>query len=69
MGNEEVADTLDLYVDCVDGKTVTIPLTQKSREGTHVRYVAEYVDEGYLKLLDEFNEANDSTYVNCGNFE
>lgn len=69
VGNEEVADTLDLYVDCVDGKTVTIPLTQKSREGTHVRYVAEYVDEGYLKLLDEFNKANDSTYVNCGNFE
>lgn len=69
VGNEEAADTLDLYVDCVDGKTVTIPLTQKSREGTHVRYVAEYVDEGYLKLLDEFNKANDSTYVNCGNFE
>ncbi len=69
VGNEEVADTLDLYVDCVDGKTVTIPLTQKSREGTRVRYVAEYVDEGYLKLLDEFNKANDSTYVNCGNFE
>ncbi|MCI7655816.1 MAG: leucine-rich repeat protein [Collinsella sp.] len=69
VGNEEAADTLDLYVDCVDGKTVTIPLTQKSREGTRVRYVAEYVDEGYLKLLDEFNKANDSTYVNCGNFE
>lgn len=69
VGNEEAADTLDLYVDCVDGKTVTIPLTQKSREGTHVRYVAEYVDEGYLKLLDEFNKASDSTYVNCGNFE
>lgn len=69
VGNEEAADTLDLYVDCVDGKTVTIPLTQKSREGTRVRYVAEYVDEGYLKLLDEFNRANDSTYVNCGNFE
>lgn len=69
VGNEEAADTFDLYVDCVDGKTVTIPLTQKSREGTHVRYVAEYVDEGYLKLLDEFNKANDSTYVNCGNFE
>lgn len=69
VGNEEAADTLDLYVDCVDGKTVTIPLTQKSCEGTHVRYVAEYVDEGYLKLLDEFNKANDSTYVNCGNFE
>ena len=34
-----------------------------------MRYVAEYVDEGYLKLLDEFNKANDSTYVNCGNFE
>lgn len=69
VGNEEAADTLDLYVDCVDGKTVTIPLAQKSREGTRVRYVAEYVDEGYLKLLDEFNKANDSTYVNCGNFE
>lgn len=69
VGNEEAADTLDLYVDCVDGKTVTIPLTQKSREGTRVRYAAEYVDEGYLKLLDEFNKANDSTYVNCGNFE
>ena len=69
VGNEEAADTLDLYVDCVDGKTVTIPLTQKSREGTRVRYVAEYVDEGYLKLLDEFNKANDSTYVNCGSFE
>ena len=69
VGNEEAADALDLYVDCVDGKTVTIPLTQKSREGTHVRYVAEYVDEGYLKLLDEFNKANDSTYVNYGNFE
>lgn len=69
VGNEEAADTLDLYVDCVDGKTVTISLTQKSREGTRVRYVAEYVDEGYLKLLDEFNKANDSTYVNCGNFE
>ena len=69
VGNEEAADTLDLYVDCVDGKTVTIPLTQKSREGTRVRYVAEYVDEGYLKLLDEFNKANDSTYVNCGNIE
>ena len=69
VGNEEAADTLDLYVDCVDGKTVMIPLTQKSREGTRVRYVAEYVDEGYLKLLDEFNKANDSTYVNCGNFE
>lgn len=69
VGDEEAADTLDLYVDCVDGKTVTIPLTQKSREGTRVRYVAEYVDEGYLKLLDEFNKANDSTYVNCGNFE
>lgn len=69
VGNEEAVDTLDLYVDCVDGKTVTIPLTQKSREGTRVRYVAEYVDEGYLKLLDEFNKANDSTYVNCGNFE
>lgn len=69
VGNEEAADTLDLYVDCVDGKTVTIPLTQKSREGTRVRYVAEYVDEGYLKLLDEFNKTNDSTYVNCGNFE
>ena len=69
VGNEEAADTLDLYVDCVDGKTVTIPLTQKSREGTRVRYVAEYVDEGYLKLLDEFNKANDSTYVNCVNFE
>lgn len=69
VGNEEAADTLDLYVDCVDGKAVTIPLTQKSREGTRVRYVAEYVDEGYLKLLDEFNKANDSTYVNCGNFE
>lgn len=69
VGNEEAADTLDLYVDCMDGKTVTIPLTQKSREGTRVRYVAEYVDEGYLKLLDEFNKANDSTYVNCGNFE
>lgn len=69
VGNEEAADTLDLYVDCVDGKTVTIPLTQKSREGTRVRYAAEYVDEGYLKLLDEFNEAGDSTYVNCGNFE
>lgn len=69
VGNEGAADTLDLYVDCVDGKTVTIPLTQKSREGTRVRYVAEYVDEGYLKLLDEFNKANDSTYVNCGNFE
>ena len=69
VGNEEAADTLDLYVDCVDGKTVTIPLTQKPREGTHVRYVAEYVDEGYLKLLDEFNKANDSVYVNCGNFE
>lgn len=27
------------------------------------------MDEGYLKLLDEFNKANDSTYVNCGNFE
>lgn len=27
VGNEEAADTLDLYVDCVDGKTVTIPLT------------------------------------------
>lgn len=26
VGNEEAADTLDLYVDCVDGKTVTIPL-------------------------------------------
>lgn len=69
VGNEEAADTLDLYVDCVDGKTVTIPLTQKSREGTRVRYAAEYVDEGYLKLLDEFNKAGDSTYVNCGNFE
>lgn len=69
VGNEEAADTLDLYVDCVDGKTVTIPLSQKSREGTRVRYAAEYVDEGYLKLLDEFNKANDSTYVNCGNFE
>lgn len=69
VGNEEAADTLDLYVDCVDGKTVTIPLTQKSREGTRVRYAAEYVDEGYLKLLDEFNKANDSTYVSCGNFE
>ena len=69
VGNEEAADTLDLYVDCVDGKTVTIPLTQKSREGTRVRYAAEYVDEGYLKLLNEFNKANDSTYVNCGNFE
>lgn len=69
VGNEEAADTLDLYVDCVDGKTVTIPLKQKSREGTRVRYAAEYVDEGYLKLLDEFNKANDSTYVNCGNFE
>lgn len=69
VGNEEAADTLDLYVDCVDGKTVTIPLAQKSREGTRVRYAAEYVDEGYLKLLDEFNKANDSTYVNCGNFE
>ena len=69
MGNEEAADTLDLYVDCVGGKTVTIPLIQKSREGTRVRYAAEYVDEGYLKLLDEFNKANDSTYVNCGNFE
>lgn len=69
VGNEEAADTLGLYVDCVDGKTVTIPLTQKSREGTRVRYAAEYVDEGYLKLLDEFNKANDSTYVNCGNFE
>lgn len=69
VGNEEAADTLDLYVDCVDGKTVTIPLSQKSREGTRVRYAAEYVDEGYLKLLDEFNKANDSVYVNCGNFE
>lgn len=69
VGNEEAADTLDLYVDCVDGKTVTIPLTQKSREGTRVRYAAEYVDEGYLKLLDEFNKAGDSTYVNCGNFK
>lgn len=69
VGNEEAADTLDLYVDCVDGKTVTIPLTQKSREGTRVRYAAEYVDEGYPKLLNEFNKANDSTYVNCGNFE
>ena len=69
VGNEEAADTLDLYVDCVDGKTVTIPLTQKSREGTRVRYAAEYVDEGYLKLLDDFSKAGDSTYVNCGNFE
>lgn len=69
VGNEEAADTLDLYVDCVDGKTVTIPLSQKSREGTRVRYAAEYVDEGYLKLLDDFNKAGDSTYVNCGNFE
>ena len=24
VGNEEAADTLDLYVDCVDGKTVTM---------------------------------------------
>lgn len=69
VGNEEAADTLDLYVDCVDGKTVTIPLSQKSREGTRVRYAAEYVDEGYLKLLDDFSKAGDSTYVNCGNFE
>lgn len=68
VGNEEAADTLDLYVDCVDGKTVTIPLKQKSREGTRVRYAAEYVDEGYLELLDEQQKSN-SHNVQVGNFE
>ena len=68
VGNEEAADTLDLYVDCVDGKTVTIPLSQKSREGTRVRYVAEYVDEGYLELLAEQQKSN-SHNVQVGNFE
>lgn len=68
VGNEEAADTLDLYVDCVDGKTVTIPLSKKSREGTRVRYAAEYVDEGYLELLDEQQKSN-SHNVQVGNFE
>lgn len=68
VGNEEAADTLDLYVDCVDGKTVTIPLSKKSCEGTRVRYAAEYVDEGYLELLDEQQKSN-SHNVQVGNFE
>lgn len=40
-------------MDCIDGRTVTIPMKKRSTDGDRVRFVGEYVDQAYLDLLAE----------------
>ena len=49
----QLDDEFNLYVDCIDGRTVTIPMKKRSTDGDRVRFVGEYVDQAYLDLLAE----------------
>ena len=49
----QLDDEFNLYVDCVDGRTVTIPMKKRATDGDRVRFVGEYVDQAYLDLLAE----------------
>ena len=47
----QLDDEFNLYVDCIDGRTVTIPMKKRATDGDRVRFVGEYVDQAYLDLL------------------
>ena len=47
----QLDDEFNLYVDCIDGRTVTIPMKKRATDGDCVRFVGEYVDQAYLDLL------------------
>lgn len=49
----QLDDEFNLYVDCIDGRTVTIPMKKRATDGDRVRFVGEYVDQAYLDLLAE----------------
>ena len=49
----QLDDEFNLYVDCVDGRTVTVPMKKRATDGDRVRFVGEYVDQAYLDLLAE----------------
>lgn len=49
----QLDDEFNLYVDCIDGRMVTIPMKKRATDGDRVRFVGEYVDQAYLDLLAE----------------
>ena len=49
----QLDDEFNLYVDCIDGRTVTVPMKKRATDGDRVRFVGEYVDQAYLDLLAE----------------
>lgn len=49
----QLDDEFNLYVDCIDGRTVTVPMKERATDGDRVRFVGEYVDQAYLDLLAE----------------
>ena len=65
----QLDDEFNLYVDCIDGRTVTIPMKKRATDGDRVRFVGEYVDQAYLDLLAEDEAAGITGQVWLGDMK
>lgn len=65
----QLDDEFNLYVDCIDGRTVTVPMKKRATDGDRVRFVGEYVDQAYLDLLAEDEAAGITGQVWLGDMK
>ena len=63
----KLQDGLSLMVLCMGGQTVQIPLKKREEGQNAVRFTGEYVDEGYLKMVKDWEE--DGRPFSLGSYE
>ena len=66
----EMQDELSLVVLCMGGQTVQVPLKKRGEEaGGMVRFTGEYVDEGYLAMVKDYEAAHETGSMDLGSYE
>ena len=61
---------LSLIVLCMGGQTVQVPLKKRGEEaGGKVRFTGEYVDEGYLAMVKDYEAAHGTGLMDLGSYE